>query len=190
MLTAEGWKSTIPSMPMGLTSHCLVPVNSTTVMAIAGTRMDTGGAARTTFYFTLGKQNWMAGPELKNNRSRLSCGNIKKDKVIQDLSIVVVGGDDSRQSLSSVEILDKGSNQWRAGPELPFGISESQMVEDQNTGVVLIGGSSSPTSNLDTLYQLQHGGLDAKWTKMDQKMKIGRKQHTAFLVPDTIVDCS
>jgi hypothetical protein len=64
------------------------------------------------------------------------------------------------------------------------------MVEDQNGGVVLIGGSSSAYVSVDTLYQLPHGGQDAVWTKMEQKMKTGRRQHTAFLVPDNSVDCS
>jgi hypothetical protein len=88
--------------------------------------------------------------------------------------------------LSSVEILDDGSNEWQTGPELPFAIGFSQMVEDQNGGVVLIGG----LGNLHTLYQLPHGGPDAVWTKMEQKMKTGRYRHTAFLIPDNIVDCS
>jgi hypothetical protein len=106
------------------------------------------------------------------------------------MSIIAAGGYFDGSSLSSVEILDEGSNQWQTGPELPFGISNSQMVEDQNGGVVVIGGRSSSLSSLDTLYQLSHGGQDAVWTKMEQKMKTGRRQHTAFLVPDNIVDCS
>jgi hypothetical protein len=92
--------------------------------------------------------------------------------------------------LSSVEILNEGSNEWQTGPELPFGISNSQMVEDQNGGVVLIGGYSPSVSNLDTIYQLPHGGQDAVWTEMEQKMTTGRRDHTTFLVPDNIVDCS
>jgi hypothetical protein len=64
------------------------------------------------------------------------------------------------------------------------------MVEDQNGGVVLIGGYSSPIGSLDTLFHLPHGGQDAVWTKMEQKMKTGRSGQTAFLVPDNIVDCS
>jgi hypothetical protein len=105
------------------------------------------------------------------------------------MSIIVAGGYDG-SLLSSVEILHEGSNEWQTGPELPFGISESQMVEDQNGGVILIGGDSSSVDNLDTLYQLPHGGQDAAWTKVEQKMKTGRFRHTAFLVPDNIVDCS
>jgi hypothetical protein len=107
------------------------------------------------------------------------------------MSIIVAGGYDGSSRLSSVEILDEGSNEWQTGPELSFGISGSQMVEDQNGGVVLIGGySSSPVNKLDTLYQLPHGGQDAVWTKMEQKMNFERWQHTAFLVPDNLVDCS
>ncbi len=94
--------------------------------------------------------------------------------------------------MPSVEILDEGSNEWQTGPELPFGIDESQMVEDQNGGVVLIGGKfkDSRTGSLDTLYQFSHGGQDAVWIKMEQKMKTARNLHTAFMVPDNIVDCS
>jgi hypothetical protein len=106
------------------------------------------------------------------------------------MSIIVAGGLDGSSYLSSVEILDEGSNEWQTGPELPFGIYRSQMVEDQNGGVVLIGGYSSSVGRLDTLYQLSHGGQDAVWTKMEQKMKTGKYAHTAILVPDNIVDCS
>jgi hypothetical protein len=106
------------------------------------------------------------------------------------MSIIAAGGYDGSSRLSSVEILDEGSNEWQTGPELPFGIWRSQMVEDQNGGVVLIGGDSYSVANLDTLYQLPHGGQDAVWTKMEQKMKTGRAWHTAFLVPDNTVECS
>ena len=115
---------------------------------------------------------------------------IRIDKDSQETSIIVAGGYDEPSYLSSVEILHESSNEWQTGPELPFGISLSQMVEDQNGGVVLIGGESESEANLDTLFQLPHGGLDAAWTQMDQKLKIGRYSHTAFLVPDNIVDCS
>jgi hypothetical protein len=69
-------------------------------------------------------------------------------------------------------------------------MDSSQMVVDQNKGVVLIGGYGKSNGSLDTLYHLLHGGKDAVWTKMEQKLKTGRNYHTAFLVPDNIVDCS
>ena len=68
---------------------------------------------------------------------------IRRDKDSQEMSIIVAAGWGGSSYFSSVEILDEGSNEWQMGPELPFGISHSKMVEDQNGGVVLIGGLSS-----------------------------------------------
>ncbi len=187
MLTEEGWENNIPSLPVTIFGHCMVTVNSTTVMAIGGYQnYDYSGK---TFYFTFGEDSWTKGPELKIKRYGHSCGKIRRNKDSQEMSIIVAGGFDCSSYLSSVEILHEGSNEWHTGPELPFGIDNSQLVEDQNGGVVLIGGTSS-VGYLDTLYQLPHGGQDAIWTKMEQKMKTGRYRHTAFFIPDNIFDCS
>jgi hypothetical protein len=194
ILTEEGWESNIPSLPVTIKAHCMVALNSTTVMVIGGAR--NSQYSRKTFYFTLGEDSWTEGPELKNKRRDHSCGKIRRNKESQEMSIIVAGGQDGYSYFSSVEILDEGSNDWQTGPELPFGIYGSQMVEDQNGGVILIGGFSPSVGTgesfgyLDTLYQLPHGGQDAVWTKMEQKMKTGRSSHTAILVPDNIVDCS
>jgi hypothetical protein len=186
MLTGEGWESNIPSLPVIIYDHCMVTVNSTTVMVIGGYQ---NGYSGKTFYFTFGEESWTEGPALKKKRIYHSCGKIRRNKESQEMSIIAAGGWEGSSYLSSVEILDEGSNEWQTGPELPFGIGWSQMVEDPNGGVVLIGGESKAT-NLDTLYQLPHGGQDAVWTKMEQKLKTERFYHTAFLIPYNIVDCS
>jgi hypothetical protein len=64
------------------------------------------------------------------------------------------------------------------------------MVEDPTGGVILIGGYTDVYDHTDTLFQLPHGGQDAVWTELKQKLKIRRWWHTAFLVPDNVVDCS
>jgi hypothetical protein len=186
MLTEEGWEINIPSLPVFISGHCMVTINSTTVMAIGGWQNSQHSGK--TFYFTFGEESWTEGPLLKNKRGYHSCGKIRRNKESQEMSIIVAGGEYG-SLLSSVEILDVGSNEWQTGPELPFGIYRPQMVEDQNGGVVLIGGQFS-VEYLDTLYLLPHGGQDAVWTKMEQEMKTGRRRHSAFLVPDNIVDCS
>ena len=129
---------------------------------------------------------------MKAGRFAHTCGKIRRDSKSQKMSIVVAGGYvlSGDGHLPSVEILDVGSNEWKTGPELPFSSYDSQMVEDQNGGVVLIGGQSQSIVYLDTLFHLPHGGQDAVWTKMEQKMEAERWFHTAFLVPDNLVDCS
>jgi hypothetical protein len=65
MLTEEGWESNIPSLTVTIYDHCMITVNSTTVMAIGGWQ---NGLSGKTFYFTFGEQSWTEGPELKNKR--------------------------------------------------------------------------------------------------------------------------
>ncbi len=189
MLTEKGWESNIPSLPVTNSYHCMVTVNSTTVLVI-GERENDQEFSGKTFYFTFGEESWTRGPKLKFRRYDHSCGKIRRDKEREEMSIIVAGGWDGSFRTSSVEILDEGSVEWRTGPELPFGIDKSKMVEHQNGSVLLTGGKSSTDVFLDTLYQLPHGGQDAKWTKIEQTLKTARSSHTAILVPDTIVDCS
>jgi hypothetical protein len=108
------------------------------------------------------------GPELNNERLGHSCGRIRRDKEGQ--GIIVAGSNNGSSYMSSVEILHVGSKEWQTGPELPFHIGYSQMVEDPNGGVVLIGGTTYSLDNLDTLYKLIHAGQDGVWTKMKQKL--------------------
>ncbi len=189
MLTEEGWESKIPSLPVTIAAHCMVTVNSTTVMVIGGGQ--NGSYTGKTFYFNFGEENWKEGPELKNKRAHHSCGKIRRDKESREMSIIVAGGSYSFSSyLSSVEILDEGSNEWQTGPHLIISLCYAQMVEDQNGGVVLIGGQKSSVDYLDTLFHLPHLGQGAKWTSMDQKLNKRKTKHTAFLVPDNLVNCS
>jgi hypothetical protein len=43
---------------------------------------------------------------------------------------------------------------------------------------------------MDTLLRLPHAGLDAEWEEIPQKLKVGRHNHIAFMVPDEITNCS
>ncbi len=187
VLTEQGWKTLPQTLPVTIFSHCSVLVNSTTVMVISG--YQNFFTSPKTYLFNTENEIWTEGPPLKHKRKLHSCGRIKKNSQSQEFSIIVAGGYEGSY-LSSVEILDAGSNEWREGPSLPFGIDEAEMVEDQNGGVVLVGGESDSYKYLDTLFQLPHGGEDAVWTKMEQKLQTGRWGHVAFLVPDNIVDCS
>ena len=188
MLTEDGWESNIPSLPVPIAQHCIITVNSTTVMVLGG--FQNYQVSGRTFYFTPEKGSWSQGPQLKHKRRRHSCGRVRRDKDSQEMSIIVAGGSDDSFYLSSVEILDESSHEWWTGPELPFGIQYSQMVDDPQGGVILIGGESKLIGFTSTLYQLPHVGRDAVWTKKEEQLKIGRKLHSAFLVPANSVDCS
>jgi hypothetical protein len=197
VLTEQGWKTLPQSLPVTIFGHCSVLINSTTVMVIGG--LQNKIMSSKTFYFNTENEVWTEGPQLKNKRADLSCGRIRKNSQSQELSVIVAGGWNGAKILSSVEILDLGSNEWRKGSDLSFGIDHAKMVEDLNGGVILVGGRSVPNPGdedsqlkyyLDTLFQLPHGEANAEWTQMQQKLKYPRFDHVAFLVPDNIVNCS
>jgi hypothetical protein len=187
VLTEQGWKILSLSLPITIFYHCSVLYNATTVMIIGG--YQNGLRSPNTFLFNTENEVWMEGPPLMIERNSHSCGRIRQGSHSNEFSIIVAGGWNDSQ-MSSVEILDRGTNEWRRGPDLPYGIQLSQMIEDQHGGVVLVGGQSSEVQRLDSLFRLPHGGAYAVWTKMEQKLKMGRYWHTAFLVPDNIVDCN
>ncbi len=186
VLTEQGWETFPQSLPVSIYAHCSVVVNSTIIMVIGGFQNGYLSPSSATYFFNTEHKIWAKGPRMKKMRRSHSCGRIRKNSQSQELSIIVAGGFYD----ASVEILDLGSNEWRNGPDLPFGIAKAQMVEDKNGGVVLVGGYSDIYTFLDSIFQLSHGGEDAKWIKMEQKLKAGTEDHVAFLIPDNIVECS
>ncbi len=193
VLTEEGWETLPQPLPVTISAHCQVLLNSTTVLVIGG-RQNGNVSSANTHFFNGDSEVWTEGPPLEIARSYHSCGKIRQKSDGNELSVVVVGGtsDGSSTLLSSVEILDYGSSQWRNGPNLPFGIAWSQLVEDPEGGggVLLVGGHSKQTPFLDSLFELRDAGEDTVWIKRKRKLEKARRAHVAFLVPDNIVDCS
>jgi hypothetical protein len=190
VLTEQGWEELPQTIPVQIFAHCAVLINLTTVMAIGG--YENIEYSNKTYFFNSENEIWTEGPQLKNIRASHSCGTIRKNSQSQEFSVIVAGGWDHKL-LSSVEILDPGSNEWRKGLDLPLGIRGAKMVSDQNGAVVLVGGRTGTWDDskyLDTLYQLPHGGADTEWFEMEQKLETGKERHVAFLVPDSLVDCS
>jgi hypothetical protein len=81
LLTEEGWETNIISLPVTIFGHCMVTVNSTTVMVIGGVQNDQRSGK--TFYFTFGEESWTEGPELKNKRRYHSCGKSEETKRVK-----------------------------------------------------------------------------------------------------------
>ena len=140
VLTDGGWQQLQTSLPVNINSHCMVLLNSTTVLIIGG--LQPGEAySPNTYLFNSENEKWVVGPKLSFNRRDHSCGKLRKDSQTSEYSIIVAGGFNATY-MSSVEILDVGASEWRTGPNLPLGIYGASMVEEPSGGVVLIGGSN------------------------------------------------
>ena len=191
VLTDSGWQQLPTFIPVTIHSHCMVLINSTTVMIISG-EQNFAKFSRNTFYYNTANEKWIEGPKLLFGRHDHSCGMVQTDSQNFQLSVIVAGGGDQGPHfdeggyLSSVEILDVGASKWRAGPNLPLAIKGASIVESPSGDVLLIGGNS--VNRLNTIYKLSHA--NSEWILLPQKLKVGRSDATAFLVPDEITNCN
>ena len=119
MPNRDPWKFSSGLLPVLIFGHCMTIVNSTTVLMIGGIQDWSGDSSRT-YFFNTENENWVEGPALKVVRAYLTCGRIKKDSQSSQYTTIVIGGAGEGGTLSSVEILDDGSNEWQTGPELPI----------------------------------------------------------------------
>jgi N-acetylneuraminic acid mutarotase len=95
VLTQQGWETLPKSLPVTISAHCSVLVNSTTVLVIGGYQNEyskENNMSSETFLFNTETETWTAGPELKIGRGGHSCGRIRKNSQSQDISIIVAGG--------------------------------------------------------------------------------------------------
>ncbi len=187
-LKERSWENTLP-LPVPLFFHCMVLLNSTTVMVIGGSSETDLGPQRKSFLFNSEHETWTEGPMLNKARLSMSCGRIRKNSQSHQYSIIAAGGWDGTTK-STVEIYDEETGKWRLGPELPINLCCSALIEDPVGGVVLVGGSNEDDPFHDSVYRLSHAGPDAKWVKMPQKLKTARSHHVAFHVSDDVTTCS
>ena len=181
VLSDGGWQDFSISLPVTIYAHCMVFVNSTTVMIIGGIQNGVGDSPNT-FYFNTENEKWVAGPKLLSGRQQHSCGKLQRESGSSQESVIVAGG----YGTKSVEILDNGASEWRTGPSLPYEICDASMIEDSSGGVVLIAGYNG--TYINTLYQLPNA--NSEWILMPQKLKVARYRQTAFLIPDEITSCN
>merc|ERR1712020_260645 len=106
-VTKDGQTSQGPYLPLPLSHHSIVPLNSGAFILIGGH----GGDSSATHFYE-GKKGWRPGPNLKNGRYCHTAG-VLTDRVSTKQYIVAVGGWNAESSLEYLEY--PGSNDWMKG---------------------------------------------------------------------------
>ena len=99
---------------------------------------------------------------------------------------MTVGG--SSTLATSTEFLDDGSQVWRYGPPLPILVKGAALVEEPKGGVILIGGLTTGPVFLDTIFRLRNA--NSVWEAIGNTLKTTRYKPVAFLVPDSLTNCT
>ena len=151
-LNGNIWEKVEPSLKVALQGHCMVLLNSSTVMVIGG---GNGQFLRETYIFNTEFGEWTDGPSLNIGRAFHSCGRIRKNSQSHEFSAIVVGGYD-KSHLASVEVLD--GDKWISVNDLPFGTFSGTLVEDPSGGVLHVGGEAENQPHADQIFRLAHAG--------------------------------
>ena len=192
-LTENGWQNVSAPLPVNISYHCAVLVNSTTILIIGGDQNGIGESPNT-YLFNTENEKWIEGPSLRIARENHGCAKIKEDDKSSAFNVIVVAGWTSSVDHRSVEILGNLVSNWEKGPELPLQLWINEIVEDPSGGVLLIGRDlNNDNDDHATLLHLAHA--KSEWVVMPQKRKLKADNfrqyvRAAFYVPDEITNCT
>ena len=120
-MTEDGKNFSGPDLPLALSGHAIVALNSSVFILIGGTSYYVSSSAT---YFYEEKKGWRPGPNLKNARAGHTAG-VLTDRVSTKQYIVAVGGIGARSSLEYLEY--PGSNEWMKGKPTHSSLDQLQL---------------------------------------------------------------
>ena len=112
------------------------------------------------------------------------CGTMIKDR---KLLILAVGGYFNSNGLADCEYTELPNIEWKKCLDLPMPLYGAQLIEDPETGdVLLLGGTNGPTIQ-NTIYRLSD--INGNWTLQEKTLQAARYDFSAMLVPPGILNC-
>ena len=182
-----------PDLPMALTFHCLIQVNSSTSMLIGGSSNNIHKSDKA-FYYNAKPMSWeLVGSRLRQGRFFHSCGKVLKDgKHV----IVAAGGyvDNEKRGSRSTEIIrignGGGGEEFQPGPDLPRRIRAAAGITDGQGRFLVVGGiDESKDASSKLIYALQSRNQDLTWSTLIQELSTGWHANVVMLIPDALVTC-
>lgn len=103
-------------------------------------------------------RQWILGPELVPNRKRLTT------VALNESSLVVVGGQDTADPLTSVKVLDINAKSWSDFPDLP-NPKENMICGMVNVTYLVCLGGSNKSSKVKAAFSLDMSTSDPSWKR-------------------------
>jgi len=180
----RGWELSNIKLPDFLCCTCARFLNASTVFYSGGYTDCLLSQIQNTSYFVT-RTGLVQGPSMKVARADHGSAMIKRNSTSSDHVYIIVGGHESSiiQLLSSVEIYDPVKNLWSDGVPLPFPMRSFGMTEDSFGGILIAGGWIAQASGATTIWYLPHGGLDASWILLPQRLSQPYFANAAVIVP-------
>merc|ERR1719245_77998 len=159
----------------------MVTIDGSTILVLGGWN-DSDGMSNKTYEYNAVNDEWkVKNIEMPQPRGGHSCF------MINSLELMVLGGKDGNNYLSSSSIFNLKKQTWKQGPSLPTGIAWGQFVksklESPYLGYLIGGVNFSGFSS--AIYALKN---DISSFEKIGSLNNGRFNHVAFLLQEGISD--
>ena len=177
--------SSKPDLPVTFTAGCAVKFKEN--FWILGGKQD-GSALSKQTWKSKHLENWMSGPNLKQNRCDHKCG------VISNHNLLFVIGGSTRFRNSKVEVLSATETEFEFGLDLPHELSGMSVVSHPNgNSLVVSGGFDSRWVDQSKIWRLDCFSTNpngCQWHQYKQKMELPRHSHLSFFIKSSEFNCS
>jgi len=112
VLTESGWIKIGPALPKSFYIPCIMAVNKTSILLIAGSIKGEKEFSDATFIFNSETSHWVSGPSLIQPTRAFGCGLVP-DKLNGDKNLFVVAGGENVGAL--VQMLMQVDGKWFKG---------------------------------------------------------------------------
>jgi len=152
-----------PDLPRPLNGHCQLTVGTSVV--VTGGYNDRDGWLSSVFLLDMEVGVWIRLTGMKEKREAHSCAEFNGEVVVMGGYNGGGGNFETGSGMTSVEILNLSTRQWRQGPSLPSGVKYGMSAVHDNTIYLTQAGSESQVFSLS--------GLDAEWQEVAEIGELG-----------------
>ena len=202
IINGDGQVSLGPNMPIGLFSHAIAVLNSSTSFISGGETSGVNACSSLTWYYYHVTQTFQSGPSMMVCRGAHASGAIMDHETNE--KIVVVAGGYYGGTLDSTELLINGEWQqgmirqktidcifcaklnlsFSTGPQMPKKIYHSSVAEF-GKDLYTIGGYSPDGGYQAAIHKLSCSSLVCTWTTIDQQLQVAKAYSVAIVVEDS-----
>ena len=201
------------NFPPGVSSHCVVNVNDSSLILIGGYQVnrdildfsiqdiyfqyDSSGNRAETWFYDISKDSWSKGPSLpfplSFSPTDCCCGAMRRPNG-QRPKVMVVGGwpeNKTNPYHHTFELdLQDPDPKWESGAVTPVRISAPQIVEDGSGGLFLAGGFDGRNSLTSIYHYSESNKKRGTWKKIKQELTIRKGINALFKLDRKFIECS
>ena len=112
------------------------------------------------------------------------CGTMEREG---NRYFVAVGGKSHNDEALSYCEYNHFPYGWQRCQDLPKPLEGGQLINDPETGDLLLLGGSNGDHPQNTIYRLS--SINGTWDVQEKTMQVGRRGFSAIVVPDAMIDC-